>query len=362
MTLYIRSLIFLLGLTLFFGACKRRTLPVSPAIKPAYIDSSMTDLFRQTQGITAGVGATSLVLNDGRVLWLYGASHLNDYDAGSGKIACNANLHSAGVVQSTSNTFLTLNTGSQDFIPSNQTNTWFTPLHAYQFLDTVFVFCKKEGVVTVPGTYIAKYHFPSMQYIRTDSIPTSSYTFGYSVVSDTATGFCYVFGLNQPNTSTKNNLYVARFLLNNPHSPWIYYNKDTWLNVASGATAITQIPGENFSIRKVRGKYILLTQQAGKACNTGTALYSSIGAEAWGPFNNPVTLHQIGDKLNGITPITFGACLHTAWLNADNEILITYSLDGYSPCVNTCNNGLDNPDFYRQKALRVSLRNIDPSY
>ncbi len=362
MTLSIRFFGILIGLSILFGACKRGTLPVSPIIKPAYIDSSMTALFRQTQGLTAGVGASTLVLNDGRILWLYGASHLNDFDASSEKISCTANVHSAGVIQTNTNTFLTLNNGSQDFIPSNQANTWFTPMHAYQFQDTVFVFCKKEGTMAIPGTYIAKYHFPSMQYVRIDSISTSSFTFGYSVVSDTATGFCYVFGLNQPGILTKNNLYVARFLLNNPHSPWIYYNKDTWLNVASGATAITQVPGENFSIRKVRRKYILLTQQVGKACNSGTALYSSIGAEAWGPFNNPVTLHQINDKLNGITPITYGACLHPTWLNANDEILITYSLDGFSPCLNTCTNGLDNPDYYRQKALRVSLKNIDPSY
>ena len=123
-------------------------------------------IFRQTSGVTAGTGTSSLALNDGRILWLYGSAHVNDYDVTSSKISCTANVHNAGVIQTPSGGMQTLNTGAQDFIPSNEANTWFIPLHAYQFFDTVFVFSKKQGLYPIYGTYVAKFHFPDMQFIK----------------------------------------------------------------------------------------------------------------------------------------------------------------------------------------------------
>lgn len=353
------SLLFLSGF-IFLQSCLKNDLPTAPVITAASIDSNVTELFRAPIGVVAGTGGTSMTLNDGRVLWFYGPSHLNDMN-GSGQIACTPNVHNAIALQQ-GNQWTTVNAPNADAIPSNEANTWFEPLHAYQFFDTVFVFAKKVGTSAQHDTYIAKFRFPDMQFLRTDSIGTAGTSFGYSVVVDTAIGFCYIYGLHQPSLTSQNDLFLARFSMNNPHSPWLYYSTSGWVNVSSAALPLTTVPGENVSVRKVKGKYILLTQDAGKTCNQGTGISSSIGADAWGPFNNPTKLYTISDKINGVTPVTFGACLQPQWLNNSNEIIVTYSMDGYAPCVTTCTNGYDEADYHRLKAIRVSLKNIDPTY
>ncbi len=352
----------LLVLVIFSGACLKGRIPSDVKLPVSRIDSVFLTYFQQTTGVTAAEGTTSLTLSDGRTLWLFGNAHLNDYVNASGLIACSSNAHNASMVSNSSFAMQTLNVGNADFIPSNETGTWFTPLHAYQYFDTVFIFAKKVSGVTNTKTYIAKFHFPDMQYIRVDSMSLHNTNYGYTVFSDTAKGFCYIYGLYQPTLFSDNALYLARFPMNNIQLPWEYYSIDKWVNPPSGATAIAQVPGENFSIRKVKSKYILLTQQAGKACNTGTEIYAQTAANPWGTFLNFQLIHTITDKLSNVTPVTYGVTLHPQFLNADDEVLITYAINGYAPCVPTCSAGFDNPDFYRIRTLRVGLKKIDAAY
>jgi hypothetical protein len=258
----------------------------------------------------------------------------------------------------------TLNIGSDDFIPSNESGKWFTPLHAYQYGDTVFVFAKKEGISPNTKTYVAKFRFPDIQYLRLDSFSFNSTNYGYTVFLDNAKGFAYAYGLFQPNVYSKNGMFLARFPMNSLHGKWQFYSKDLdmWVDYSSGSTAIAQIPGENFSIRKVLNKYILLTQQEGKSCNKGTEIYSQTAAFPYGNFANFQLLHTITDNIGGITPATYGVAIHPQFLNTANELLITYAVNGYSPCYATCSAGFDNPDHYRVRTLRVGLEKIDASY
>src|SRR5690349_5754228 len=61
-------------------------------------DEVFTDFFRRTSGWTAGDGALSVPLSDGRVLWLFGDSHLDDYDATTGTMPCLFQMRNAGLL------------------------------------------------------------------------------------------------------------------------------------------------------------------------------------------------------------------------------------------------------------------------
>jgi hypothetical protein len=197
-----------------------------------------------------------------------------------------------------------------------------------------------------------------------DSFLFNSTNYGYTVFLDHAKGFCYAYGLFNPSINSDNNMYVARFPMNSLHDKWQYYSNvnDEWVDPASGATPIAMVPGENFSIRKIKNKYVFLTQASGKACNKGTEIYSQTSAYLYGPFLNYQLLHTIEDNLGGNTPVTFGVTLHPQFINSEDEVLITYALNGYSPCVSTCVGGYDNPDFYRIRTLRVGLKKIDAAF
>ncbi|MBL7766086.1 MAG: hypothetical protein JNJ58_08340 [Chitinophagaceae bacterium] len=351
------SIITLLSLIAILNACKPKPIPGNPSVSVSVDDSVYLGYFQQNTGMIAGQGGQSMSLSDGRTLWLFSSAHLNDFTGGI--FSCNPNAHNAAMVQSASNVFQTLNTGNTDFIPCGENGSWFRPLGAYQFLDTVFVFAKKEGSNTNAMTYIAKIHFPDLQYVRIDSMNLYNTHYGYNVVADTVEGFCYIYGLRQANVNQNNEVYLARIPMNDVHGIWLYYSNGSWFNPPSSASSLLSVPGENFSIRKVKGKYVVLTQDGGQQCNQISHLYSRISSYAWGPFNNLVQLHEIKDRLSNVYAQTSGASLHPQFINGKNQILVTYSINGYSPCLNTCASGMDNPDYYRTKAIRIDLKNID---
>lgn len=343
-------------------SCLKGRLPVDVVIPESHMDSTFLNYFRQTSGLTAGEGATSMTLSDGRVLWLFGQSHLNDYNASLGMIACNPNVYNAALAMDPSFQVQTLNNGLNDFIPSNESGRWFAPLHGYQYADTVFIFAKKLGGGPNNRTYIAKYHFPDLQFLQLDSFAYANTIYGYSLFTDSARGFCYIYGLVNPGVLSDNNMVLARFRMNSLHDTWQFYAHDTWVNLPSGATALAQVPGENFSVCEVRSKFILLTQEAGKSCNKGTLIYSQTASNPYGPFHNYQLLHTITDSLSGATPVTYGVTLHSEFLNASDELLVTYAINGYEPCLVNCIGGYTNPDYYRIRTLRVALRKIDPGF
>src|SRR3954452_14749643 len=64
-------------------------------------DTEFTEFFRRTKGWTAGDGALSVPLADGRVLWLFGDSHIDDIDPATGTMPCLFQTRNAGMLQDT---------------------------------------------------------------------------------------------------------------------------------------------------------------------------------------------------------------------------------------------------------------------
>src|SRR6266498_4512578 len=66
---------------------------------PAYKDKEFTEFFRRTSGWTSGDGALSVPLSDGRVLWLFGDSHIDDFDPKTQTTPCLFQVRNAGLIQ-----------------------------------------------------------------------------------------------------------------------------------------------------------------------------------------------------------------------------------------------------------------------
>src|SRR5213080_778732 len=100
----------------------------------ARADTNFTRFFQRTNGWTAGDGASSIPLSDGRVLWLFGDSHLDDLDPKTSTMPCLFQARNAGMLQQT-NDFqnpITLAGKSPGFRSwfrnSTNANEWFWPL------------------------------------------------------------------------------------------------------------------------------------------------------------------------------------------------------------------------------------------
>src|SRR5215475_6250013 len=89
-------------LTLPIAIAFAATVDVSAAgAAQAYKDQEFTEFFRRTNGWTSGDGALSVPLSDGRVLWLFGDSHIDDFDPKTQTTPCLFQVRNAGLIQNT---------------------------------------------------------------------------------------------------------------------------------------------------------------------------------------------------------------------------------------------------------------------
>ena len=70
-------------------------------------------------------------------------------------------------------------------------------------------------------------------------------------------------------------------------------------------------------------------------------------------FANKKVIWTVDDTLEGNVPFFYQANAHPEYDNGKQELLVTYCINGYGDCVQTCVNGRFNPDYYRPKAIRV---------
>src|SRR5436190_12763631 len=109
-------------------------------------DTNFTHFFQRTNGWTAGDGAISIPLADGRVLWLFGDSHLDDLDPKTGTMPCLFQCRNAGLLQEMNDfersaTLSGKRPGSRSwFKNSTNNNEWFWPICGFQNGNTVFVY------------------------------------------------------------------------------------------------------------------------------------------------------------------------------------------------------------------------------
>jgi len=53
---------------------------------------------------------------------------------------------------------------------------------------------------------------------------------------------------------------------------------------------------------------------------------------------------------------------HPEYLNDKDELLFTYSINGYAPCVPNCSGSRSVRDNFTVKAARIPMKLIDPNF
>lgn len=329
------------------SACLKGRGPIVKQVAQATSDSLHTDFFKQTQGVTAGILQSSIELQNGQVIWLYGLAHINDWNPSTQKIACIPNVHNAAVWQQQ---VLNLS-ATQDWIPCQDPGSWYTPLHGYQFLDTLYLFLQKEGQHANQTTYIASIYYPTMQLVSIDSMSFGQIRFGHSVVVDKSLGFCYVYGMQ--GTA----VYVARFPMNNIRAQWAYFGNDDWQDQLSKANRIVEAKGNQCCVQRVQGWFVYSSLAEANQCNLAAKLYTKVSAFPYGPFVNERLLYTIPPEANNSNLNCVSSFIHLPWIQ-NNNIVLTYSLNASQICANTCMNNEDDASKYRARAIHVDFSSI----
>lgn len=371
MNTLIRMNIFAFILLFLFGCDKTHKVgDVNPPGLKVYKDSVFTNYFKRTSGWVAGDGALSFPLNNGKSLWLYGDSHIDNYDLNTNTVPCLFQVRNAAVsmgISDASDQQTHLGTGSpkSTFQVGTDNTYWFWPGMGYANGDTAFIFQNRlrnngaggawafEGIDEL---YVAKMKISTMQVVGYSNLGArNKISFNNGIVKDG--NYQYIYGIK--NNGFGNDLIVARIPANNIYATWEYYSGSGWNADITKASKIHSEFTSSFYIFKLKNKYVLLTTEFSVGCDQGKEIYSYTSDNPYGPFTNKKTIWKVDDTLNGHYPFFYIAVAHPEYDNGKDEMLITYCINGYGDCVQTCSNNRMDPNVYRPKAIRVPYKIID---
>jgi hypothetical protein len=336
----------------------------------SYKDPEFTAFFQRTNGWTAGDGALSIPLSDGRVLWVFGDSHIDDLDSRTGTIPCLFQVRNAGLLQDkgaySARTLIGTGPGFRSWFKNSTNNdTWFWPVCGLQQGRTVYVYLSQlhktgaGGMWGFEGTgqdYWGKVNFPAMDHVTYAPLPKfNGITFGMGFVESDA--YIYAFGAKQ--NGLAGDLFVARFKSTQPEDHWSFWNGNSWTNEATQAKPIGRGASTSMHVCKIKNKFVLVTSAFSVACDQGKEIYAATSSSPTGPFSERKSLFTVDDTVEGHFPFFYLPAAHPEFINEKNELLVTYCINGYEPCVSACKSGRGIPDHYRPRAIRVPLKLMD---
>ena len=335
-------------------------------------DPAFTEFFRQTNGWNAGDGALSISLSDGRVIWLFGDSYINQLNPETGALPCLFNARNAVLVQSSNDstapkTLSNSNSGSQTFFYPPEAKpgaSWpcFWPGPGFQISNTVYIYLSEIDKTPQGGMWgfkgvgqsWVKLSFPDLKIIEYVKLPVfNGISFACGFVPDEPSGLVYAYGNKR--TRTSSDVYVARFPAAAPEGRWSFWDGQQWVGDAAKAAVITKGTSTSVNICRVKGKLLLITTEFSVACDQGKEIYISTSTQFTGPFSRPRSIYAVDDLVKGHRPFFYAAVPHPEFINAQNELLIVYSINGYEPCIPSCVDGKMDPDYYRPRAIRLKL-------
>jgi hypothetical protein len=326
-------------------------------------DSLYTELFRPlTGGWTAGDGTISIPLPDGRILWLFGDSYLDDVRTSDTTLPCLFQVRNVVMVQEGLK-FRTLLDSSQtgvqrtlfrDYPWSDTTLYW--PGSGFVEKDTIYIFLgkiKNDASIANLGDYLAKMHYPDLKLLSISPLPDfNKINFGVSVLFDSASGYYYAYGV-RPNWIVFEP-YIGRFKLDHILDRWEYYTGSEWSTDTAKAQKISDgAMCAAYGVVKRNNTYYMISQDNGFLTpGAGRHLYAYRSSSPTGPFIGQQLLYTIEDKWKGEYLTTYNAMPHSEIYR--DSLSIGYNVNGNdSTCKKDIWTERLNADCYRPKFVAI---------
>ena len=365
--LFLTGFIFCLSCFLFAGKFKG-----APVLK-VYKDPQLTNFFKRESGWIASDGGYSIPMDNGKVLWTFGDSYTNDYDKATGTVPCLFNVRNDCMLQPHNNwdwrqTKTVLGPkGSTLFHSDTAANHFNWPGSGIQVKDTAYVYVlNMKNVPTGMGfdyggaDAFAKLKLPEMTPAGYHVLQNfKGINFGIGFIKNEKDGYVYAYGQKSLSFG-KLNIYVARFPISSPNADWAFWDGNAWFNGVDKAAAITTISSFSPNVVKVKDKYLIFSSAFSVGCDQGKDIYVAVSNSLTGPFSDKKMIYTIPDTVKGHSPFFYLPVGHPEYINDKDELLLTYSINGYGTCVPPCANNHYDPDYYRPRGIRIPLKLIDP--
>jgi hypothetical protein len=311
-------------------------------------------------------------INDGRVLWLFGDSHVDDLDLATGTIPCLFQVRNAALLHAQKDlirprTILGSGSGVRSWLkhPTND-KVWFWPGCGFQVGHDVFIYLDGLRSTAEGGAWgfertdqdwfarVPVTHLDQVNYIPLEGFDGISFGCGFVKRGR------HTLAFGKRRDGTVANVYVARFLTRDPIQNWTFWDGHDWTTNPTRAAVVARGASTSVHVCEVKNKFLMTTSEFSVACDQGKSIYVSVSAGPTGPFSPLKRVFEIEDRCQGHTPFFYMAVAHPEFINKHRELLVTYSINCYEPCVPACISGRGIPDHYRPKAVRIPLALIDP--
>ena len=325
-------------------------------------DSALDNLFQaygdRATGTTwtGGDGTESVLLPDGRELWLFADSYLGTLTNGERIRARSQILHNTLVIQRngvlTKTRYKHRRKNLMAFlnpVPTDPSRYGIWPGSMVLSGTTLQVIglnvkFERNGMYSVTGNSLATFALPSLRLQRLQSLPPSNTDWSEGVLRDG--GYTYVYGNAAPNT------YAARVEGDNLSAPWSYYDGSGWTSDAAAAEPISSVGTlSHFSVSKVGSLYVLIT----KSFLTTNVITAAFGCNPVGPFGPPQPIYATPEasefpSVDGV--VTYGAFAHPELSKSPNTLVVSYDVNVSS----TNNDPALDASLYRPRFLDVTIR------
>lgn len=364
----------------------RQKWAIAKLPRDSYRDDEVGQFFSRTTGSVAFDQGNSILLSDGRVLWV-------TQDAWyQGSLAPNGNLYGNHFISYTNSIIIQptihnwspaapmmtadgrANGGVGNLIPKYPGKTWSWPGAGVEINKVVYIHnVEGDGLGTDDDhqslfklTPVTSTHWKTERTTPQglkDSEKIMRYANGMVKGND---GYVYVYGSRQIPDSFGFNTYlhVARFPQNNPQD-WTFWNGREWDLIASTEPTahVNTGRGTNY-VSFLNGKYIHLTMDQGFYCGiTSINMYISTSTTPLGPFTEKKLVHSFTEYYKGENARVYTPLIHVHSTNAKDELLVTYSIN-FGACVDSGDGAIPEADgnydpyYYRVKGVRIPYEKI----
>ncbi len=197
------------------------------------------------------------------------------------------------------------------------------------------------------GTFIASVSYPGLEVeeiVPVDNLSNTQIHWGHAVCGDDP-DFTYIYGTGDERP------FVARAPKGNIHAAWEFHTGEEWVEDAKLAKPLIEDKSsEQFSVFRLGGKYVLLTQTGGLSKDICT--YTSDLSYAEFSGKRIIARAEPPAHLPDSNLFVYNALAHPQFISQD-ELLVSY-------CVNSMDikDLFQDADKYRPVFIRVPIANI----
>lgn len=367
------SLSILVVMAFVAGSCSNRKPQDSGASgltdTLAVPESYFTSLFiRNCCGFTGGDGTYSVLLPDGRTVWIFGDTFLGTVNPDKTREMLSPIFIRNSFVVQDGDSLTTLfqkkqNHDASMVIPPAtvggeeipESDTWFWPGDGLIEDGKLKVFLT---MLTQPdtgmwgfqweSTWLATFTLPGIQQESIIEIPYSQAKkvhYGHAVLEEP--DYTYVYG------ALEGRPHAARYRAGDVMNPWEFFTGETWTDDATQSGPMGNIDGsEQFTVMRIKDTYVLITQWG----SLSTEIYSFVSETPYGPWKNRTLLYTTPIPGEDKNLFTYNAIAHPQFMDKE-RILLSYNMNSF-----VLEDHFRNADIYRPRFVWVPLKLIDPDF